>query len=84
MLVVPECNLAKGPNLSGYLRGKIVPLFHPRRQAWKRHFYWRGLILVGRTLSGKVTVKVLNINDPRRILLRQSLIAEGRFPPNGD
>ena len=51
-LSCPECNLAKGPNLSGYLRGKIVPLFHPRRQAWERHFYWRGPILVGRTLGG--------------------------------
>lgn len=80
-LSCPECNFAKGPNLSGYFKGKIVPLFHPRKQSWQRHFSWRGPVLVGKTRTGKVTVKVLNINDPRRILLRRSLIAEGRFPP---
>jgi hypothetical protein len=83
-LACPECNLAKGPNLSGYLGGKVVPLFHPRRQSWKRHFYWQGPALIGRTQSGKVTVKVLDINNPRRIMVRQSLIEEGRFPPVED
>lgn len=81
-LSCPECNLAKGPNLSGYLAGKIVPLFNPRRQSWKRHFRWRGAHLVGRTLSGKVTVQVLKINHPRRASVRQSLIEEGLFPPS--
>jgi hypothetical protein len=80
----PECNLAKGPNLAGYLRKKIIPLFNPRRQSWNRHFYWDGAILRGRTQTGKVTVKVLNINDERRVLMRQSLVEEGRFPPDDD
>jgi hypothetical protein len=80
-LACPECNSSKGPNLAGFLQGKIVPLFDPRRQSWKRHFYWQGPILVGRTQSGKVTVRVLNINDYKRVLVRQSLIEEGRFPP---
>ena len=75
---------AKGPNLAGYLGKKIVPLFHPRRQLWNRHFYWSGPILMGRTQSGKVTVVVLNINDARRVAMRQSLIEEGRFPPSED
>ncbi len=30
-LACPECNLAKGPNLAGWLNDRIVPLFHPRR-----------------------------------------------------
>ena len=83
-LACPECNLAKGPNLAGYLRGKTVPLFHPRKQSWKRHFYWDGPLLRGRTQTGKVTVEVLNINSVKRVLARQSLIAEGRFPPEED
>jgi 5-methylcytosine-specific restriction endonuclease McrA len=33
-----HCNWAKGTDLSGLLDGKIVPLFHPRRQTWGRHF----------------------------------------------
>jgi hypothetical protein len=28
-----------------------------------------------------VTVQVLNINDPARVLLRENLLFEGRFPP---
>ena len=72
---------SKGPNLTGLLDGKIVPLFHPRRQVWKRHFRWQGGFLVGKTLAGKVTVGVLNINEPARVIVRQSLCDEGRFPP---
>jgi hypothetical protein len=67
--------------LAGMIGGKIIVLFHPRRQSWKRHFRWRGPSLVGRTLVGKVTVQVLNINDPARVSVRESLCAEGRFPP---
>jgi hypothetical protein len=76
-----ECNWAKGPNLSGMLNGKIYPLFNPRRQNWTRHFYWDHTTLVGRTKTGMVTVQVLNINDPSRVMLRENLLFEGRFPP---
>ncbi|MBM3993107.1 MAG: HNH endonuclease [Planctomycetes bacterium] len=82
-LACPECNLSKGPNLSGFLAGKIMPLFNPRRQSWKRHFEWDGPVLMGRTQIGKVTVMVLNINAHKRVRVRQSLIDEGRFPPDG-
>jgi hypothetical protein len=77
----PECNWAKGPNLSGLHEGKIYPLFNPRKQNWHRHFDWEKTTLVGRTNCGKVTVQVLNINDPACIMLREFLLFEGRFPP---
>ena len=80
-LACPECNAAKGTNLTGLLEGRIVPLFHPRRQVWNRHFRWCGGLLIGKTRAGKVTVDVLNINDPARLTVRQSLCDEGRFPP---
>jgi len=73
-----QCNWSKGTNLSGLLDGKIVPLFHPRRQPWASHFRWDG---PGTTRCGKVTIRVLNINDPVRVALRQLLLDEGRFPP---
>ncbi len=77
-----RCNLHKGPNLSGRdpLTGKVVLLFHPRRQHWKRHFKWHGAILVGRTQTGRATVAVLNINDPTRVALRRLLMDEGDWP----
>jgi hypothetical protein len=80
-LACSECNWAKGPNLAGHLDGKIYPLFHPRRQVWKRHFRWEQTSLVGRTNSGIVTVQVLHINKPTRIMLRENLLFESRFPP---
>jgi hypothetical protein len=77
-----RCNLHKGPNLSGRAprTGKVVRLFNPRRQLWKRHFQWHGAILVGRTQIGRATIAVLNINDPQRLQLRQILMSEGEWP----
>ena len=77
-----RCNLHKGPNLSGRdpLTGKVVRLFNPRRQLWKRHFEWHEAILVGRTQTGRATIAVLNINDPQRLELRQLLMREGDWP----
>jgi hypothetical protein len=76
-----QCNWAKGPNLAGLRGGKLYALFNPRRQNWHRHFRWEHTILVGKTKTGIVTVQVLNINDPPRVMLRENLLFEGRFPP---
>lgn len=76
-----ECNWSKGPNLSGLFAGKLYPLFNPRKQNWSRHFHWENTILVGKTMTGKVAAQVLNINEPSRVMLRENLLFEGRFPP---
>jgi hypothetical protein len=77
------CNNHKGPNIAGLdpETRKLTPLFNPRRHKWSRHFRWDGTELVGLTPIGRVTVAVLEINAPDRVLLRQSLIEEGVFPP---
>src|SRR6476620_10422541 len=76
-----QCNWAKGPNLAGLLGGKRYTLIKPRQQNWHSHFRWQHTILVGKTKTGIVTVQVLNINDPPRVMLRENLLFEGRFPP---
>jgi len=76
-----QCNWAKGPNLASLLGGKLYPLFNPRKQSWSRHFRWDLTTLVGKTKTGIVTVQVPNINDPVRVMLREILLFEGRFPP---
>jgi HNH endonuclease len=83
-LACRECNLSKGTNVAGYWDDRIVPLYNPRRQHWSRHFVWKGPKLIGRTLAGKVTVRLLGINEQSRVFARAALIAEGRFPPHDD
>jgi hypothetical protein len=79
----PECNFAKSSNLSGRdpVTARVVVLFHPRRQKWRRHFAWEGAALTGLTPCGRATIDVLNINAPHRIELRELLILAGVFPP---
>jgi HNH endonuclease len=76
-------NSHKGPNIAGLdpQTRRLTPLFNPRRHKWARHFRWQGAYLIGRTPIGRVTIAVLNINDPLRVELREGLIAEGLFPP---
>jgi hypothetical protein len=78
------CNLYKGTNLSGVdpTTRRRTWLFHPRRQKWSRHFRWAGAVLVGRTSVGRATIEVLRINSAEYVEARESLIAEGVFPPD--
>jgi HNH endonuclease len=73
-----RCNLRKGPNLTGIdpITGDIVPLFDPRRDVWSEHFRFRGPVIDGATAVGRTTVKLLAMNDTRRIERRELL--EGR------
>lgn len=78
-----SCNSSKGSDIASLDRrtGKLTRLFNPRRQKWERYFRWRGGHLIGRTVVGRVTIDLLNINDPFRVELREELIEEGLFPP---
>jgi hypothetical protein len=78
---VPRCNRNKGPNISGFdiLTNDIVKLYHPRRDRWMDHFRRRGPRLLGLTPIGRVTIRVLAINDPEAIKVRRNLMAEGLF-----
>jgi hypothetical protein len=77
-LACPHCNLHKGPNLAGIdpTDGKIVPLFHPRRERWFDHFALRGALIAGKTPTGRATVRVLNMNDPLRVELRVEVLRQ--------
>jgi hypothetical protein len=72
------CNSYKGPNIAGLnpQTGRRVRLFHPRKDHWRRHFAWDGPVLVGRTLTGRVTIALLEINRPEAVEFREYLIRE--------
>ncbi len=74
-----HCNKHKGTNLSGIdpVTRRLLRLFHPRRHVWSYHFAWEGAHLRGRTAIGRTTIRVLKINAPVRVMLRDELIVAG-------
>ena len=49
-----HCDRFKGPNLTAIdpATATVVPLFHPRLDAWDAHFVVDDVVIVGRTPSG--------------------------------
>ena len=80
-LACPDCNRFKGPNLSSIdpETGETVDLFNPRTHSWDEHFAWRGARIVGRTSIGRATVRLLNINEERRMEMRAELQERGEL-----
>lgn len=76
-----HCNIHKGPNLAGIDpdSGEMVALFNPRRQVRPDHFVREGAFIVGRTPVGRTTVRVLVMNAPERVELREKLIENGEI-----
>jgi hypothetical protein len=67
-----HCNSHKGPNLTAFdpSTGSLVRLFHPRLDKWDEHFELNGIIMVGRTATGRATVALLQMNASDRRRLR--------------
>lgn len=76
------CNSHKGPNIAGIdpETGKLVRLFHPRKDKWDHHFEWNGVVLIGQTSIARATISVLNINHSDFVTARQAFADEGVFP----
>jgi 5-methylcytosine-specific restriction endonuclease McrA len=76
------CNQFKGSDLSSIdpATKELVALFHPRQPAWRDHFELRGLFIIPKTGTGRVTVNLLQLNAPERIIEREWFIAAGAFP----
>jgi len=83
-----NCNLKKGPNLSGVdpETHRVEALFNPRKDRWEEHFSAvtdprRPLSVAIRGLSpvGRATVQVLGLNDEMRQLIRYELWSEGLY-----
>jgi 5-methylcytosine-specific restriction endonuclease McrA len=78
-----DCNRQKGSDLSSVdpVTDEVVPLFHPRRDMWKDHFrITEDAQIEGITAKGRVTVRLLDFNNPERAAIRAQLIALQRYP----
>jgi HNH endonuclease len=71
-LACAECNLRKGPNLTGIdpETDQTVPLFNPRQDLRSEHFILRGNFTVGLTPTGRATVFLLAMNSDQQIANR--------------
>lgn len=77
-----SCNRYKGSDLATIdpINDEIVPLFNPRRQVWDEHFLLNDARIEGITQIGQATSRLLKLNAPNRILDRQVLINQRRYP----
>jgi len=83
-----NCNLKKGPNLSGIdpKTGQATALFNPRNDEWTEHFSPvidalnpRCVVIHGLTPVGRATAQVLGLNDEMRQQIRYELWIEGLY-----
>lgn len=76
-----DCNRHKGSDIASIDpdTGEVVPLFHPCRDRWEDHFRLEGTRIETLTAQGRVTVRLLQMNSPERLLERAMLIALGRY-----
>lgn len=76
------CNHFKGTDFGTIdpASGAVRMLFNPRTQLWSEHFALRDILIVGLTPVGQATIELLHLNDDTRLLEREVLIAENRYP----
>jgi glutaredoxin len=80
-LACPYCNRAKGTDLGSIdpETGLLTAFFNPRTQQWSEHFRLEGTEIVPLTAEGRVTVVILQFNDPARVKERARLIGTDVF-----
>ncbi|MFZ4814532.1 MAG: HNH endonuclease [Phototrophicaceae bacterium] len=84
-LACVDCNRFKGTDLTSIDRGytnQIHPLFNPRQQQWQSHFQinFQTGELVPLSATGRVTVRLLRLNDIERVEDRLLLIEDAQYP----
>jgi hypothetical protein len=85
-LACPYCNRFKGTDLGSLdpETGPLTPFFNPRTQRWIEHFRLDGARIEPLTPEGYVTVRILQINHPDRVLERDRLIRAGKYLTDKD
>jgi hypothetical protein len=80
-LACMRCNRRKGPNIGSIdpVSGGLVLFFNPRRQQWPEHFQIQDGHILPLTPEARVTVRILQFNQPSRVRERQALIRAGRY-----
>jgi hypothetical protein len=82
-LACVSCSLRKWARRSAPdpMTGEEAPLFSPRRQVWRDHFRWDGVVVVPLTPTGRATVAALAMDRPLAVAIRLEETGRGRHPP---
>jgi hypothetical protein len=62
--------------------GQQVNLFRPREDRWDDHFTMQSGVIFGLSSIGRATVELFNMNNLRRIELREQWLQEDELPPS--
>ena len=78
-----DCNRAKGSDIASIDpgTGALTALYSPRTQRWSEHLRFNGPVIEALTATGRVTVRLLKLNLPIRVAVRDSLMRAGHYPP---
>jgi hypothetical protein len=75
------CNSYKGTQTHGRdpVTGRRIWLFNPRHQKWSQHFTWSedGTQIIGKTICGRATVVVFQLNNIIAVMVRREWVAGG-------
>jgi hypothetical protein len=78
----PHCNQHKGTDVATFIddeNDETVRLFNPRKDHWQDHFYIDEGEILPKTPIGNATVKILQLNQVDRVILRKELVAIGIY-----
>jgi hypothetical protein len=77
-----DCNRFKGSDIASIdeISGELVGLFNPRTQQWLDHFSLEGGHIIPLTPVGRVTARLLRLNLPSRVEVRERLAAISQYP----
>ncbi|MCE7982720.1 MAG: HNH endonuclease [Caldilinea sp. CFX5] len=80
-LSCPHCNRAKGTDLGSLepITKLLTPFYNPRTQEWRNHFALRGAEIIPLRPEGRVTVNILQFNEPDRVAEWRRLLSAGLF-----
>ncbi|MBD2325654.1 HNH endonuclease signature motif containing protein [Alkalinema sp. FACHB-956] len=76
------CNRYKGSDIGSIIweTQEFIRFYNPRRDQWSEHFRLEQSTIMPVSSIGEVTVRILGFNDRNRLMERQILIDQGRYP----
>ena len=76
------CNRFKGSDIGSIIwqTKELTRFYHPRRDNWLEHFHLEDYFIQPITDIGEVTARILGFNQQSRLLERQLLISNNKYP----